>query len=121
MLGRKVEGFMTVSSSVLQDQSFSGNSNVDLVLVDQALTSLRSSGHDAPSAIGETIDNSLQAGANHIHIRLFTEKRTIGNSKRSVQVVERVAIGDDGSGMDFDTLWRYPQLGFSTRYNDRTG
>lgn len=97
------------------------STTVDPILVDKALMSLRSSGHDPSSAVGEVIDNSLQAGANAINIRFFTEKKTIGKNKKSVSVVERIAIGDDGTGMAPEVLWRSLQLGYSTRYNDRTG
>ncbi len=35
--------------------------------------------------------------------------------------IVRVAVGDDGIGMDGPTLHRCLQLGFSTRYDDRSG
>ena len=94
---------------------------VDLVLADKALTSLRASGHDYRSAVGEVFDNSLQAGANNIRLQLFTEKRVVGKNKNRTEVVERLAVGDDGDGMDANVLHHALQLGYSTRYNDRTG
>lgn len=94
---------------------------VDLMAADTALLSLRSSGHDHMSAVGEVIDNSLQANANNIRCRIFSEKRVVGKNKRATDVVERLAIGDDGDGMDQTTLHHSLRLGFSTRYNDRKG
>ncbi|MCI0604602.1 ATP-binding protein [bacterium] len=92
---------------------------IPLVRVDTALTSLRSSGHDPSSAVGEVADNSIEAGSNNIRIHLFTEKK-IG-VKKSIEVVERVAIGDDGKGMNKVVLHQALSLGFSTRFNSRIG
>ncbi|HOW70457.1 MAG TPA: ATP-binding protein [Phycisphaerae bacterium] len=94
---------------------------VPLIAADKALISLRSSGHDYCSAVGEVIDNSLQANANTIRARVFTAKKTIGKNKRATEVVERLAVGDDGDGMDVEVLHNSLKLGYSTRYNDRTG
>lgn len=94
---------------------------VPLIAADKALLSLRSSGHDYCSAVGEVVDNSLQADANAIRVRVFTTKKTIGKNKRATEVVERLAIGDDGDGMDVEVLHNALKLGYSTRYGDRTG
>jgi hypothetical protein len=94
---------------------------VDLILADKALNSLRASGHDYCSAVGEVFDNSLQANANIIRLRIFTDKRVVGRNTRKTEVVERIAVGDDGCGMDAEVLHRALQLGYSTRYNDRSG
>jgi hypothetical protein len=94
---------------------------VGLILADKALTSLRASGHDYCSAVGEVFDNSLQANANAIRLKIFTEKRVVGRNTRKTEVVERIAVGDDGGGMDADVLHRALQLGYSTRYDDRSG
>jgi hypothetical protein len=76
-----------------------------------AIQSLRHSGYDISTALGEPIDNSLEAGANNIHIQLADVPDARGRRH-----VNQVAIIDDGSGMDADTLQHYLQLGFSTRY-----
>jgi hypothetical protein len=96
-------------------------SQVDLVQADNALLSLRASGHDYCSAIGEVFDNSIQAKANTINLKLFTDKRVIGSNTKRTEVVDRLAIGDDGDGMDAGVLHRSLQLGYSSRYDDRTG
>src|SRR3954468_23493314 len=77
---------------------------VELIAADKALVSLRSSGHDYMSAVGEVIDNSLQANARHVRVGLVTTKKKIGKSARATEVVERLAVGDDGDGMDVLTL-----------------
>lgn len=94
---------------------------VDLVLADKALNSLRTSGHDYCRAVGEVFDNSLQANSNTIRLKIFTDKRMVGRNTRKTEVVERIAIGDDGCGMAAEVLHRALQLGYSTRYNDRSG
>ena len=76
----------------------------------QALLSLRDSGFNLPTALGEPIDNSIEAKARSICIAL--QAGTKGGKKH----VHKIAISDDGEGMDFETLWRYPVVGFSTRY-----
>jgi hypothetical protein len=94
---------------------------VELIAADKALVSLRSSGHDHMSAVGEVVDNSLQANARHIRVRLFTTKKKIGKNSKATEVVERLAVGDDGDGMDVGTLRNALKLGYSSRYNDRNG
>ena len=86
-----------------------------------AYQSLRESGFDFSTAIGELIDNSVQAKAKRIDIiPKIVEKRPEGSSK-PVSVIIQVSVVDDGHGMDAETLNGCPQLGFSTRYNDREG
>lgn len=106
---------LVAESSVVSSQP------VELIAADKALMSLRSSGHDYGSAVGEVIDNSLQAEANHIRLRVFTTKKKIGGNAKATEVVERLAVGDDGIGMDMTILQHSLKLGYSSRYNDRKG
>ena len=94
---------------------------VPLIKVDTALESLRSAGYGTPAAVGETIDNALEAGANNVRVQLVNAVRKVGKRAKEVSVVEEIAIGDDGSGMTEDVLMRSLVLGFSTRYDSRTG
>ena len=103
------------------EQPVVGSERVELIAADKALMSLRSSGHDYCSAVGEVIDNSLQAGANAIRVRVFTTKKKIGKNSKMTEVVERVAVGDDGEGMDRTIIHSALKLGYSSRYNDRKG
>ncbi|WP_166187133.1 ATP-binding protein [Paenarthrobacter ureafaciens] len=61
--------------------------------------------------MGEVIDNSLEANANSIRIRLDEAVNPRGKKH-----VHRIVFTDDGSGMPADVLQHYPQIGFSTRY-----
>ena len=89
-------------------------SGVSLVNDGAALLSMRNSDFDANSAVGEVIDNSIQAGAKKV--------RLIVNFKASKEEpITSIAFGDDGIGMSRDVLHRCLQLGYSTRYNDRGG
>lgn len=85
-----------------------------------ALLSMRDSDFDAYSAYGEVIDNSIQADATSIKIMIKSHhesRQKVGD----YQVVDWIAFGDNGHGMDIDTLHRCLQLGYSSRYNDRSG
>lgn len=97
------------------------NSEVPLIKVDTALTSLRSSNFDTPAAVGEPVDNALEAGANLIRIRLTEGERKFGKRQKLTRVVEQIAVADDGAGMSKEVLQRSLVLGYSTRYNSRKG
>jgi Histidine kinase-, DNA gyrase B-, and HSP90-like ATPase len=77
----------------------------------QALLSLRDSGFSLPTALAEVVDNSIEAKASRIRIEM--EDAT---ANRAGKHVRQIAVVDDGEGMDVDTLWHYPVIGFSTRY-----
>lgn len=83
---------------------------IPVVSTGQALQSLRSAGYSLPAAIGEVVDNSLEADANQILIRL--DEGEVNGRKR----VHRLVFSDDGTGMEPDVLQHYLQLGFSTRF-----
>lgn len=86
------------------------------VHVGRALQSLRNSDFNTLSSMGEVIDNSLQANAKNVRIRL----KKVQMHKNKYDLTE-IAFADDGDGMDIDTLAKCLQLGFSDRYNDRSG
>ena len=83
--------------------------------VGRAFESLRNSNFDTVSAIGEVVDNSFQADARNVRIRIETKQ---GRKKPDFT---GIAFGDDGKGMTKDILKKCVQVGFSERYNDRTG
>ena len=87
------------------------------VHVGRAFESLRNSDFDTVSAIGEVIDNSIQAKAKNIRIKI---KKTETRNKKNADLTE-IAFGDDGLGMSANILGKCLQLGFSDRYNDREG
>src|SRR5947207_3403076 len=87
---------------------------VSLVDDGAALLSMRSSDFDAYSAIGEVIDNAIQAEATNIRLLVkFQSSRQ--------EPITSIAFGDDGIGMSREILHRCLQLGYSTRFNDRSG
>ncbi|WP_318476515.1 ATP-binding protein [Photobacterium leiognathi] len=84
---------------------------ISIIQPGQALMSLRDSGYSFPSAIAEVVDNSLEANANHIAIELFESTNNSGKKH-----IDRVAIADDGTGMNIDILHHYLVIGHSTRW-----
>lgn len=76
-----------------------------------ALLSSRDSGFDLNAAIGEPVDNSIEARAREIRIQTDQD----GNK------VNTIAIADDGVGIDFGILAHVLSYGYSTRYNQRNG
>jgi hypothetical protein len=94
---------------------------VSLVSTGRAVASLRESDFDTCSAVGEVIDNSLQAESTIIKMFLHEKEISGRGISRRTKVIHKCAFGDDGIGMDADTLHHCLQLGFSSRYNDRKG
>jgi hypothetical protein len=91
-------------------------SPVPAILTGQALRSLRDAGYSLAAAVGEVIDNSLEADSNEIAIILDDEQDARGRTH-----VRRIAVADDGTGMGEgpqgeDILQHYLQLGYSSRY-----
>jgi len=86
------------------------------VHVGRTLESLRNSNFNTVSAMGEVIDNSLEAEAENVRIEIKKEE-----TRRNRFDLIEVAFGDDGMGMDKSILHQCLQLGFSIRYNNRKG
>jgi hypothetical protein len=84
------------------------------------LDAIRSSGYkNAAMALGELVDNSLQAGAENVQI-LTTEHRVVPQ-QRSVRRIKEIAVLDDGHGMDPTLLRRALKLGDGTHFDDDEG
>ena len=95
---------------------------IPAVLSGHALRSLRDSGYDLSAALGEVIDNAIEANANQIDV-WFTEEQATGKGRKAH--ISQIAIVDDGDGMGSDdqgrdVLQHYLQLGYSTRYMSTT-
>ena len=70
-----------------------------------AIKSMRDSGYrNTAYAIAELIDNSIQAGEKNVQL-LCTEKKILTKSKKKISRVSEIAVLDDGTGMDKETLW----------------
>ena len=65
-------------------------SRISSVLPAQALESMRASDFDIPSAIGELIDNAIQANAKHINLAIETQTLTPTGSKRSRELINKI-------------------------------
>lgn len=94
--------------------------SIPAVLSGHALRSLRESGYTLPAALGEVIDNAIEADANEIDVHF---EETAGGKRKAH--ISRIAVADDGSGMGTDqdgrdVLHHYLQLGYSTRYMSTT-
>lgn len=90
-----------------------------VLLVDNALAlkSMRNSDFDAYSAYGEVIDNSIQANAKQIDIKV-NYNPAVG---KGFEPIQSIVFCDNGHGMEVNVLHRCLQLGYSSRYNDRSG
>lgn len=85
-----------------------------------AITAMRDSGYkNTAYALAELIDNAVQANATMVEV-LCIERRELV-SKRERRRLDRVAVIDNGSGMDTVTLRKALQFGNGTRLNDRSG
>lgn len=79
-----------------------------------ALDSLRNSDFDAVSAYGEVVDNAIEAKAQKVRIQFLADAAR-------PEHLAAIAFGDDGDGMDAETLHKCLKIGWSSRYNQRNG
>jgi hypothetical protein len=95
--------------------------SVNLVLTGHAIASLRESDFDTCSAVGEVIDNSIQAGASIIKLAIKEMELPNRGRRKGGSTIVELACGDNGTGMTPEILHHCLQLGYSTRYNNREG
>jgi hypothetical protein len=76
------------------------------------LESLRDSDFDSCSALGEVVDNSIQANAQSVRVHFSTLNK---------EQIKSVVFIDDGDGMSKEIIQNCLRLGWSSRYNDRSG
>lgn len=77
--------------------------------------SLRITEFEITSGLGEIIDNSMEAGAKDVWVKIETEKRKDVTSKKEVEVISEIAIIDNGCGMNSNVLNRCLVLGDTIR------
>lgn len=104
----------TSSSTAQDDASAPAAPTAQIVQVDKALESWRDAGFDLTAAVGEVIDNSIEAAATHIRVRTYPK----GDKPK---VIDTIAFSDDGIGIEAEVLPHVLSLGFSTRYGQRNG
>jgi len=84
------------------------------------VNSARNSGYrDAAMALGELIDNSLQAGSTNIEI-LVKEGSVLSGSRNMMNVLE-IGVLDNGKGMDAELVQRALRFGDGDHHADSTG
>lgn len=94
--------------------------NRPLVPIKTAIQTFRESGYKSTaSAIAEVIDNSIEAEAKNISILVFEENSEI--NKRLQKIITKIAIIDDGTGMDEETISTSLQFGNGTKQKSRKG
>lgn len=83
-----------------------------IIALDKFIQSTRDSGYkNTASAISELVDNSLQAGATNVSILI----------KADEHAQLKLAVVDNGCGMDRLTLIQAMRFGGSSRFNNRDG
>lgn len=102
---------MVRQATTTKSTTTTSTDKIPVILTGHALQSLRDSGYSLAAALGEVIDNGLEANANNITL-LFEESQAKSGKKH----IHKITIIDDGDGMELDILQRYLQIGFSTRY-----
>jgi len=70
-------------------------------------------------AIAELIDNSVQANAKKIELLCYDVITPV--SKQERQTVHKIAVADDGIGMDYNELKKAVRFGDGTRLDNRHG
>jgi len=96
------------------------NEQLDLVPTKLAVRAMRDNGYQNTAyAVAELIDNSLQAGATSVEL-LCKERRELVRTRERWSI-ENIAVLDNGSGMDAETLQIALQVGNGTRLDDRSG
>lgn len=85
-----------------------------------AITAMRDSGYkNTAYALAELIDNAQQANASSIEVFCFQRREKIRERERFR--ISRIAVLDNGDGMNADTLRKALQFGNGTRLGDRSG
>jgi hypothetical protein len=82
-----------------------------------AVKAMRDNGYkNAAYAIAELMDNSIQAGAKHVE--LLCAEQVVTNPVRDRRRINQIAVLDDASGMDLETLRIALQFGNGTRLDE---
>lgn len=85
-----------------------------------AIKSMRDSGYkNTAYALAELIDNAQQAGATVIEVLCLQKRERIRHRERAR--LSKIAVLDNGSGMDTETLRMALQFGNGSHLDDRSG
>ena len=92
------------------------DNNFDIVPAHLAVKAMQDNGYKSPAyAVAELIDNAIQAGATSVELLCVEKTGLVQERQRSR--IENLAILDNGSGMDAETLRSALQFG-NGRYLD---
>jgi len=85
-----------------------------------AITAMRDSGYkNTAYALAELIDNAIQADATMVEVMCIEKRELVSTRER--RRLHKIAVLDNGMGMDSLTLRKALQFGNGTRLDDRTG
>jgi hypothetical protein len=110
---------MLISSDLQAQRSYlthlkDVNFDFSLMVADAFINGIRDIGYKSTAtALDELVDNSIQAEAQNIHVLFSLE----GQSK----TINKIAVVDDGHGMDPDMIRVSMTWGGTHRWNDRKG
>ncbi|MBF0370339.1 MAG: ATP-binding protein [Magnetococcales bacterium] len=94
--------------------------SAEIIPLRLAITAMRDSGYkNTAYALAELIDNAIQANATTVEVLCIERKELVSTRER--RRLYRMAVLDNGSGMDALTLRKALQFGNGTRLNDRSG
>ena len=92
--------------------------NFSIVSANLTIQALRDSGYKSTDhALAELIDNSIDAEAKNVEVVCIEKRSHRPHARRRVS---RIAVIDDGYGMDSDTLRRALKFGDGTNLNNTT-
>jgi hypothetical protein len=78
------------------------------VRLDRMMEALRFAEYELTSGLGEAVDNSIEAGAQNIWVFTKTSRSNVG---KKTEVINEIAVVDDGHGMDAEVLHKCLVLG----------
>lgn len=104
-----------MTNNAIQNQA--SGKKVELIRVDRLYESLRYNEYSPENGMGEIVDNSVEAGATRIDVKI-TRMKQQGKGKPKTKIQE-VAVIDNGCGMDEEILSKCLALGESVRPMNR--
>ena len=108
---------MNIATSSVQQDLFE---EADIMPAEYAVTALRDSGYkNTAYALAELIDNSQQANASSIEVLCLQTREIISRRERSR--LSKIAVLDNGAGMNDVTLYMALQFGRGSYLKDRSG
>ena len=99
------------------NQNQANQQKVELIRVDRLYESLRYNEYSPENGMGEIVDNSVEAGATRIDVKIVRAKQQ-GKGKPKT-ITQEIAVIDNGCGMNAEILSKCLALGESVRPANR--